>query len=436
MNSAPAIILCAALAAVTACADGRGAGAPAPQPLPAPAGGRSVPPGGLQDALTEAAAGAVLLLEPGLHPGPIRITRPVTIWGPPTAILRSTGEGTTLSVEAAGTKLSGFTVDGSGSRFDTTDAAVRVRADDVEVRGLSVVHSLFGILVELSKRAEIRDNLVEGTGQPAHGLRGDGIRLWETTDSVVSGNRVRDARDVVVWYSSHNRVVGNDVRGCRYGTHFMYSHENLVADNRYRDNVVGIFVMYSHDVSIERNLIAHCSGAAGVGLGVKESGNLTVAANAFLANTTSIYLDTSPLDRNQTNRFRGNHIRMSDAGVVFHASPERNEFEDNSLRDNTHQVQVGGGGDAMRTSWRGNCWDDYQGYDLDGDGRGDVAYELRSLSSDLLGKQPELALLRGTPALAMVDLVGEVLPLFAPQQLLVDESPRLVSSPLEWFDAH
>ena len=407
---------------------------PAPA-VPRPTAGIAVEPGELIAALERAAPGAVLCLEPGVHPGPLTLDKPVTIWGPPQAVVRSQGSGTTIAVEAPGIRLLGFTVDGSGGRFDTTDAAVRVRADGAEVRGLRIINALFGILVELAEHVQIVDNLVVGTGQKAMGLRGDGIRLWETRNSTVSGNRVYDARDVVVWYSSGNRITGNSISGCRYGTHFMYSHENLIAENNYQGNVVGVFVMYSRDVELRRNLIARCSGAAGIGLGVKESGNLTVVENAFLANTTSVYLDTSPLNLDHSNRFERNHFRMSDTAVSFHASPVRNEFIANTLRDNSSQVKVGGGGNALGSIWRGNFWDDYQGYDLDGDGIGDLPYEVRSLSGDLISKHKELAFLRGTPTLHMVDLVGQVLPLFAARQILVDRAPAMTPMALEWLDA-
>src|SRR5690606_26844345 len=110
-------------------------------------------------------------------------------------------------------------------------------------------------------------------------------------------------------------------------------------------------------------------------------------------------------------------------------SPRRNAFHGNDLRDNTHQVRVGGKGDALGADWQGNHFDDYQGYDLDGDGRGDVAYELRSLASQLTSHHPDLAFFRGTPVLLAAELVGDALPLFAPRTLVRDPSPRMEPMP-------
>jgi nitrous oxidase accessory protein len=382
----------------------------------------------LQARLDAAPAGAVLCLEPGAHAGPVRLGPGQTLRGPREAVIRSTGEGTTVRLEQDGTALIGVTVDGSGGRFDLLDAAVRVEADDARVEDVHVRNAVFGILIEKSNRATILRNRVTGSPGRTLGMRGDGIRLWETRASRIEANVVEDSRDVVIWYSPGNEVVGNTIERGRYGTHFMYSHRNRVLRNRYVGNVVGVFTMYSHDLEIRDNLIADSGGAAGVGLGSKESGELHVVDNHFVANTVGMYLDTSPLSIEDHNRFERNEFRLCDVGVVFHSSPERNRFRDNVFRGNAVQVRVEGGGDALRIEWRGNDFDDYAGYDLDGDGYGDLPYELRSLSGDLQARTPALAFFRGSPALAAVEWIGHVVPLFQPRTLLVDPRPRVADA--------
>jgi nitrous oxidase accessory protein len=342
-------------------------------------------------------------------------------------MIRSTGEGTTVRLESDGAALLGVTVDGSGGRFDLLDAAVHVEANDARVEGVRIQNAVFGLLVEKSNRVLLLENEVSGARERPLGLRGDGIRLWETRESRVERNRVSHSRDIVVWYSPGNRIVGNRVEHGRYGTHFMYSHDNVVVGNHYSGNVVGIFVMYSRGVDIRDNVLADSGGAAGIGLGAKESGNLNVVGNRFLANTTGAYLDTSPLWVTDWNEFQSNDFRLCDSAVVFHSSPDRNRFRRNSFRDNHAQVRVEGGGDALRVEWLENNFDDYAGYDLDGDGYGDVPYELRSLSQQLLARQPALDFFRGSPALAAVELIGRVVPLFRPRTLLVDPRPSLGS---------
>lgn len=416
--------------AVTAC--GGQPDATRAKTLPAPPAGQLVSAGdGLQAAIDAAAPGATLVLAAGEHRGPVSIDKPLRVWGPPDAVVRATS-GSAIRVRGHDVVLEGFTIAGSGQRFDLMDGGVHLEGDDHVLRGVTVQEALFGILAERCQRVSIIGCTVVGTGLPAMGLRGDGIRLWETNDSVVQDNVITDSRDVVVWYSSRNRLGHNVVERSRYGTHFMYSHDNVVEDSRYVGNEVGVFVMYSRDVGIRRNLLARCGGAAGIGIGLKEAGNLVIEDNWLLANTTGIYVDNSPLHPDHGNRYTRNVVRFAETAVSLHSGVKRSEFAGNEFRDNGAIVKVGGQGDALGCTFAGNFYDTYQGYDFDGDGLGDVPFEFRRLSTQLEGRYPELALLHGAPAMAMVDVVGEVMPLFQPRPLLRDAAPRLRPLVMAW----
>ncbi|MFO0727809.1 MAG: nitrous oxide reductase family maturation protein NosD [Myxococcota bacterium] len=378
----------------------------------------------MQPLLDRAQPGDAFCLQDGVWVGKLIIPEGVTVWGKRSARLKSGGEGTTVSLRSRA-RLLGVTVDGSGGRFDVVDAAVRLGGEGGVVEGTEVVHSVFGILSEKASGVQILGNHVEGIGGEALGMRGDGIRLWETSHSRVEGNRVEDARDCVVWYSSDNIILHNEVRRGRYGMHFMYSHRNQVAENHFDFDEVGIFVMYSRDIQIRDNRMLHAHGPAGIGIGVKESGNLQVLGNLIADNTQGIFLDNSPLTDGDSNAFRENRIQLCDIGIGFLASQRANTFEDNEIIDDRAPVRVDGGGDAMALHWNRNLWSDYVGYDLDGDGTGDVAFELRDLGDALESKVAGLGFLRGTPALAMVSLAGEVVPLLAPRTILIDSAPRL-----------
>ncbi|MBI5853082.1 MAG: nitrous oxide reductase family maturation protein NosD [Planctomycetes bacterium] len=380
----------------------------------------------LQARIDAAPSDAVLELGPGRHAGPIVLKRAITLWSDAGAVVTGGGGGgCTVMVDGPNVRLLGLTVDGSGGRFDLLDAAIRVHGDDAVVEGVTIRNALFGILVEKVSRATIRGNLVQGTGDAALGLRGDTIRLWETQDSIVEGNVVRDGRDMVVWYSNRTRVLRNEVSGGRYGTHFMYSREQLVEGNRYAGNVVGVFVMYSHDLELRSNTISRCSGASGIGIGLKESGNVKLLRNRLIANTIGIFIDTSPLDVGEHDHIEGNLVALGRTAIAFHGGAARNVFTGNVFRDNQQQVRVDGGSDALAAEWAGNQWDDYAGYDLDGDGFGDVPYEIASLVGQLTSKRPALEFFSGTPTLFLVELTGRVMPIFEPQVLVRDSHPAV-----------
>lgn len=378
-------------------------------------------------AVASAAPGTAFCLAPGAYDGPVELGAGVTLWGPTEAVIRSSGAGTTVALDAPRSALLGTTVDGSGGRFDLLDAAVHVGADGARVEGVCVRNALFGVLSEQARGVRIAGVDVAGPPEKPLGMRGDAIRLWETRDADVVGNVVRDGRDLVVWYSPGNRFLGNRIERGRYGIHFMYSHGNQVVGNRMVGNVVGLFAMYSRELRIERNVLAASGGAAGIGVGAKESGSLTVRENWIVANTTGVYLDTSPLDSSDENLFERNLVRFGDSGIVFHGTVAGNRFLGNSLREHHVPVRLEGRGDALDALWLGNDFGDYRGYDLDGDGRGDLPYELRSLSASLVTRHPGLAFFRGTAALALVEWVGRAVPLLQPTRILVDPAPRMAA---------
>ncbi len=455
-TSRPAVLVLAAaltlVAGLTGRADGparwpahRHASSPpslAPRPLgerpsarsvDAPGAARPCPPTGrligagvpLQAALDAATDGMVLCLSPGVYHGPIVIRHAVQLQGPADAVIQSDGHGTTVRVVAPHAELHGFSVNGSGQRYDKMDAAVYVRGADVAVRALTVRHALFGLVAELSTGVVFEGNHIVGDATTPVGIRGDGIRLWEVRGATVSGNLLEDSRDMVVWYSPGNRISDNTVVRSRYATHFMYSSDCVVSDNHFTGNIVGVFIMYSDDVALTDNLITDNTAADGMGLGVKESGNIIVKRNRFIHDNECVYFDNSPFRRGDTMIVEGNTFARCSAGVTFHNSETDSTFADNRFDANQTQVAIEGRGTALGVDWHGNYFDDYQGYDLNGDGYGDVPYESRDLSERLVSQHPGLAFFRGTVALAMVNVAARAFPMLQPHVLFIDRRPRM-----------
>ena len=387
---------------------------------PAPAGCRTVTPSESLQAAIDSGAPA-LCLAPGRYAGPVRIDRAVVVWGPRQAVIAG---GRTMVTLTAGSLL-GVTVDGTGGSFDALDAAVKITGHDIRVEGVEIISSVYGVVVEKSERVAVIGNHIHGDAETALGLRGDTIRVWETHASTIADNLVEDGRDVVIWYSSGNRVERNRILRGRYGAHFMYSHDNVVRGNELRGGVVGIFAMYSRGLILDGNVIADAAGAAGMAIGLKESGNLTIENNQLVHDSIGVYIDTSPLQLGDTLAIRGNTLELDQTALVFHASGHRMTIADNDLADNDVQVRVDGGGNATDVDWHGNYFDDYTGYDLDGDGTGDIPYELRSLTGQLMSEHADLALFRGTPALGLVDAAAHLDPLFQPALVLTDLQPRM-----------
>lgn len=399
---------------------------PAPPPPPRPESGIEVATTEeLLHQLEHAAEGSTLLLQPGIYRGPIQIDRGLTLWGPRDAVIQTSGEGTTVRVRGNHSAALGFSIQGSGTRYDLLDAALELQGEGIHAIGLHISQAVYGIIANRSREIILRGNYVEGTGQEALGLRGDGIRVWETYDSEISHNRMHGARDMVIWYSNNNQIFDNEVHDCRYGTHLMYSHHNRVDRNKYVNNVVGLFSMYSRELHLEDNIFAASSGSAGMGLGMKESSNLKVVNNLFVGNERGMYFDNSPFEKDTTIEVSGNQFYFSSVALDFHEPPEKVTLNGNLFRSNWSLIAVAGRGDALGVETVGNDFDGYRGYDLDGDGIGDIPFEERSMSEQLISAHESLALFRGTPASGMLEAIGQLLPLYQPEALLRDEKPAM-----------
>ena len=326
----------------------RSRAAPEPLPVARPQTCEEVSPGQPLQALIERAPdGSAVCLRPGVYPEHIpRRSRPSPLWGR-AAVIRSDGRAPPCA-PPDGDPASDLLSKGSGSRCDKMDSGPYIQGDESRREGAAAYppRRLWRQCRTIARPC-MRGNVILGTGDAALGLRGDGIRFWEVTGARIEQNFVTGSRDLVIRYTKHTRIAGNTVTAVAMDCILMYSSDVTLEDNRSLGNVVGTFIMYSRDVRYLRNLIAASSGAAGIGLGMKESGNVFVQGNVSLRNNIGLYLDTSPLQLGDSNSFRHNAFRLCNSGVIFHSSQRGNTFSENSFRDNLEQVRVEGGGDAL-----------------------------------------------------------------------------------------
>jgi nitrous oxidase accessory protein len=236
---------------------------------------------------------------------------------------------------------------------------------------------------------------------------------------------VWQSRDVVIWFSDSTHASDNVVRESRYGLHYMYSHGNVFEGNRFEANDVGAFIMYSTGITFRENVFANARGTAGRGLGFKDSDDIRAMGNVMVKNAVGISIDNSPSSHRSVNVFADNVVAYNDIGVSMLPSVARNRFEKNHFIDNVTPVAVTGGGTALGNRWVGNYWSDYEGFDSDGDDRGDTPYVFERLSDDLLAKHEPLRVFSLSPAAASLDVLSRVFPLLRPEAVVIDSAPRI-----------
>ncbi len=376
-----------------------------------------------QDLVDATPDGGVLEPPAGTYAGPVVVRRPMRIEGAGKVTVDGGGRGTVVQIEASGVELRGLRLTGSGSSHDRVDAGVKIAGSRNLVEGNVIEDCLFGIDLAQSSENVVRRNRIHSKNLDM-GMRGDSIRLWYSFRNEISENDISDSRDIVVWYSADNRFSRNRVVRSRYALHTMYAQRNFIEDNEYRDNMAGIFLMYSDGVEVRRNRIVSSQGATGIGIGFKETSDATVEDNFIVYCAQGIYLDLSPYEPDTTNRFLRNQIAYNGVGVTLHSDWQGNVFEDNQFRGNFVPVAVRGGGSALRNTWARNHWDDYQGFDRNADGMGDTPYELRAYADRIWMETPEASYFRASPVLEVIDFLDRLAPFSEPTLILRDASPR------------
>ncbi len=386
----------------------------------------------LQALIDATPSGSTLTLETATYAGGVIIDRPITVDGRGVAVVDARGLGNGIDVRSPDVTIRGLTVRATGDSLDREHAAISAYgADRLVVERCVFEDVLFGVYARESEEVIVRYNTI-GAKPLDPGRRGDAIRLWESPGSLIEGNTVDGGRDSVISYSDDVVVRGNRFTNGRYGLHFMNNHRVLVEGNLLEGNSVGAFLMYSTDVVFRDNVVAGNYGPSGYGLGLKDVEGVEASGNRIVGNRVGIYLDHSPVSAEITQTFTGNLVAFNETGVLFTPSVQGNYFSANAFVDNREQVETTGGGVFEGNFWTidgvGNYWDDFGGYDADGDGRGDIPYKVDDLYSALTDRHPEITFFADTPAAQAIDLTARLFPTLRPAPKVVDDAP-LVEMP-------
>jgi nitrous oxidase accessory protein len=383
----------------------------------------------LQDLVDKAEKNSILVPPPGIYAGPVTLEEPITIDGKGKVTIDGGGKGSVIYIDTDGAVIRNLHLTNSGDSHNDIDSAVQIRGDFNIIKDNVIDNVLFGIDIQQSEHNIIRRNRISSKDKDL-GVRGDSVRLWYSFYNIIEDNIIRNSRDMVVWYSANNTIRRNDSRGGRYSLHFMYSRYNEVDSNHYENNSVGIFLMYSDSVVVKNNYIAYSNGPTGMGVGFKETSGVIIANNQILYCSTGLYIDVSPFQPEMVNKIHDNVIAFTSIAIDFLNDWTGNIFERNSFKGNQTQISVAGGGTANRNVWKGNYWDDYEGFDLDNDGIGDTPYELFGYADRIWMDVPAARFLNGTPVMAVLDFLERLAPFSEPTMLVKDEQPVMSAAEL------
>uniref|UniRef100_Q47FR5 Periplasmic copper-binding protein n=1 Tax=Dechloromonas aromatica (strain RCB) TaxID=159087 RepID=Q47FR5_DECAR len=381
-----------------------------------------------QDLVDRAEPGSVLKPPPGNYAGPVTINKPLTIDGGGKVTIDAGDRGTVMMLNASNTVVRGLHLTGSGDSHDTDDSCLDVRGDHNTIENIEMDNCLFGLDLKQSNNNLIRGNSIRSKDREL-GVRGDGLRLWYSNDNTIEKNQIIDSRDMVAWYSNKNVFRDNLGKRSRYSIHFMFANDNVVERNEFYDNAVGVYFMYTEGGVVRNNVISHATGATGMGIGFKEASGTIIENNEIIYCGVGIGSDLSPFQPDSTIEIRGNRFAYNGTGILFNSETGGNNMVDNIFEGNLTQVAYGGHGDnnnSPKNVWIGNYWDDYQGFDRNGDGFGDKTHELYAYADQIWMELPVARFFRSSPVMELLDFLERLAPFSTPDLILRDEKPRFI----------
>jgi nitrous oxidase accessory protein len=374
----------------------------------------------LADAVARAQDGDRIVIRGGIHTDvPVVIERSIEIVGEDGAILDGEDREGILTIRAPNVRVRGLTFRNTGVSHVRDHAAVLLeKAHGSVIEGNVFESNFFGIYLAESNDVTVRHNRLRASGT-REASSGNGIHLWNVQRAFVHDNVVIGHRDGIYLEFAKSATIRDNVsrENLRYGLHFMFSDSSVYAGNSFEENGAGVAVMYSRNVSMTGNRFARNWGTAAYGLLLKDVSDSAIDDNVFRENTTAILAEG--VDRLS---FRRNRIERNGWAVKIQANSQDNTFSHNDFVENTFDV-VTNSRRSFNTFDR-NYWSRYNGYDLSGDGLGDVPFRPVRLFSFIVETKPIAVILIRSFFVDILDVAERVLPVLTPETL-IDENPLM-----------
>ncbi|GAB6065221.1 right-handed parallel beta-helix repeat-containing protein [Aquifex pyrophilus] len=311
---------------------------------------------------------------------------------------------------------------------------VKIVANDVEIRGFEIINSgvseledIAGIKVEGAKRCVIRNNrlinnfwavylanvsecivegnYIKGPFRVGEVASGNGIHAWHSSRILIRDNYITGHRDGIYFeFVKDSLIEGNISEGnWRYGLHFMFSHRDVYRKNTFRRNGAGVAVMYSKRIKMLENRFEFNWGESSYGLLLKAIDDSLIERNIFFKNTAGIYMDECQRSVIRMNDFMENGWAMRVWANSFNNLITKNNFFSNTFYLSTN-------GKNFQNKLEENYWSAYKGFDLNGDGYGDIPFKPISFFSYVVENNPVASLLLRSTFVKILDLIEQTFP--------------------------
>jgi nitrous oxidase accessory protein len=374
----------------------------------------------VETGLKQLSAFDTLLIHPGHYEEDhLIIDKPVWLIGIDFPVIFSKTGGELFTVIADSVSISGLQIENILTSYLEDRAAIRIkRSSFFEIRGNRLFGTFFGVYLENCSEGKVIDNQIIGNAI-MESSSGNAIHAWYCKKLRIENNLVSKHRDGIYFeFVDQSLIRGNISKdNLRYGLHFMFSNEDDYIENEFKNNGAGVAVMFSKKINMYSNRFLYNWGNASYGLLLKEIYDAEIKNNLFKRNTIGIYIEGSTRINYRQNDFLNNGWALKFSGGCLD-----NKVEENNFLSNTFDLSV-----IISTGsniYDGNYWSDYNGYDLDKDGIGDVPYRPVKLFNYLINNTPETIVLLRSFFVELLNFAEKISPIFTPAEVM-DKKPSM-----------
>ena len=364
----------------------------------------------LTQALTRAQDGDTIVLATAVYEGNFTVSRAIHLKGEAGATLDALRQGSALTIAAPKVIVEGLNIRHWGRDLYYHNAGILLQpgADEVFIKGNRLVGDGFGIYGEQLNAPRIMENSISGNGAIYVLDRGDGVFLKHVSAPQMQENHFIFVRDGVYLESvTDSQIHHNQFAKLQYGIHYMYTRGDEASNNQAISVDGGYALMNSQHIFLHHNKVSQARDF-GILLNITNDAHIQANVATEVVNPQgTVELGNEGkgifIYAAQNNRIEANEFSHSDTGISMAMGGEANRLWHNRIVANRTQVKYVG---EAQLEWsyqgQGNYWSEYQGWDTNGDGVGDIAHRPNDSLDKLFWLYPEAKLLMESPVVLLL----------------------------------